>query len=160
MNRAETVFLLFVFGWCAAVVLTPLAVHGPGAIGVASEISYRVFGHVCHQWDSHSFHIAGAKLPVCIRCSMIYGTFFLACLAAVALRISAVESRRARMFLLFALLPMLIDVACDLTGFHQSNVITRIITGSIAGGSLGMILAPHCIEWLQMVLSHNHSGSV
>jgi len=40
----------------------------PGILGKVDALGYAV----CHQLDSHSFHIAGQELPLCARCTGMY----------------------------------------------------------------------------------------
>jgi uncharacterized membrane protein len=152
MTKAEYIFLLLLLLWCGAILLTPVAAQYGGIAGASAEVSYRVFGHVCHQWDSHSFHIAGRKLPVCIRCSMIYLSFLVGSLIAVLSNAKKLFSKNAKYVLLAVLSPLLLDVILNMAGIHQSTTLSRIVSGAIAGTGFSLVLAPVCIDVVHSLL--------
>jgi uncharacterized membrane protein len=145
MKPAQGILILVLL-WNAIIIATPLMAQRDGLTGAAASVSYRFFGHICHQDDARSFHLAHNKFPVCIRCFSIYTFFFVGgCLAAFSHRV------RRRIgspigVLIIALLPLSIDVALALTGLHQSTELTRIVTGGFAGIGLGLILVPLIAE--------------
>ena len=51
-----------------AMVFAWLYIAPPGILGKVDALGYAV----CHQLDSHSFHIAGQELPLCARCTGMY----------------------------------------------------------------------------------------
>lgn len=57
--------------WMAAIIAAPLVELG---------WIYTFFSMICHQYSERSFHLAGAALAVCIRCTSIYAGFFVALL--------------------------------------------------------------------------------
>ena len=147
------IFLILLFLWCAAILFTPLAAQYGGMPGAAAEVSYRIFGHVCHQWDSHSFHIAGKKLPVCVRCSMIYLSFLLGSFLVVLFNVKKMFSKNGKYILLAVLLPLLLDVFFDMAGIHQSTTLSRIVSGIIVGTGFSLVLAPVCIDVIHSLLT-------
>lgn len=61
-------------GWAAALFVAPsirAAADGPAASRLAA-MTYVAGAVVCHQRPERSFHIAGAQLPVCARCTALY----------------------------------------------------------------------------------------
>ena len=50
---------------------------GGGAVppGPAAAVAYLLGSQICHQIAERSFHLAGAQLPVCARCTGIYAGF-------------------------------------------------------------------------------------
>jgi uncharacterized membrane protein len=149
--------LTSVFLWCAVIAATPLLASYDGAATKAAFLSYQFFSRVCHQLDSHSFHLAGFKFAVCIRCSSIYASFFLGLLFfPIIKRTKIVDVHPARVLGL-SLLPMGIDVALDTLGIHESTTTTRGITGLIFGLALTIVLVPVLEELAEKFLSHMHT---
>jgi len=142
-----------VFFWCAAIVATPLLGSFGGSGANAASISYQFFSRVCHQLDSRSFHIAGGKFAVCIRCTSIYAAFFLGIVLFPALSRTGITAVSGRVILALSALPMALDVALDGIGLHESTVSTRVVTGALFGFALGIILAPLLEELLQKIFS-------
>jgi uncharacterized membrane protein len=52
----------------------------------------------------------------------------------------------AMRFFLFAVLPMVIDAALNITGIHTSTPMTRVITGALFGMSMPWFVIPIFIE--------------
>jgi len=124
------------FLWTSALLAAPVlsarhaapvfvaAVHGAG-------------GLVCHQRPERSFHVEGAQLPVCARCSGLYlsGT-----LGAVAAWIGFARSpRRARVLLALAALPTGITFAAEVAGFGLPSNAVRAIAALPLGGAAGWL---------------------
>ena len=55
--------------WLAAILLAPWVA---GLAEQASAGLYLVGSLICHQRPDRSFHLAGAQLPVCARCTGLY----------------------------------------------------------------------------------------
>ena len=144
-KRVYTIFLSLVAVWCGLIVAAPLLVSYAPSSGVASQV-YSLFSPICHQFDSRSFHLAGEKLGVCIRCSSIYFSFF-ASLALYPLfrRLEPVTVPRMQ-WLILAVTPMALDVMLNLTSIHRSTTLTSAISGIMFGGILPLFLFPPLVE--------------
>jgi len=94
-------------GWAILVVAAPYLAMLPGVGGDYLSASAYAFGAaVCHQRPERSFHLAGAQLPVCARCTGLYLSAALGILFAWARRpSSAAPFERWRTCLLWAALP-------------------------------------------------------
>jgi len=139
------------FLWCAAIAATPLLSSLGGAGAGAASLSYEFFSRVCHQLDSRSFHIAGYKMAVCIRCTSIYAAFFLSVLFSPMLSRTFLAAVPARVLLIASGLPMAVDVGLAALGIHESNVFTRMTSGALFGCALSIVLVPtldEVIGWL------------
>lgn len=127
--------------WCLGILVTPF-LHEAGPAGrEAAVVLTAWYGHVCHQFDSRSFHADGEKFPVCARCMSIYLAFFTGALVVPLLR----RSRRplpVRTILAVAVAPMVIDVLLDAAGLHGSNYTTRAISGAWFGLLSAIPLTP------------------
>jgi Predicted membrane protein len=146
------ILLAAVFFWCAAITATPFLASHDGAASVLASFSYRFFSHVCHQLDSRSFHVDGNKFAVCIRCFSIYTTFFLGIVFFPKIERTKLAAVSPRVLLAFSALPMAIDVALAGLGISESTVLTRIVTGSLFGLALSIILTPDLEEIVSTIL--------
>ncbi len=52
--------------WCLTIIGAPL---------FSAQPIYELFSRICHQIPERSWHLFGAQLPVCIRCTAIYAGF-------------------------------------------------------------------------------------
>jgi uncharacterized membrane protein len=140
--RTHLILLCAAAVWCGAILAAPAALAADGPVHSAGTMIYAFFSTVCHQWDSHSFHAFGHKLPVCIRCSAIYFGFF----AGVVLYpfIGAAIERRfgARTILAAAVAGMVIDVGCSMLGILDSSTASRLVTGGAFGILTAFVLTP------------------
>jgi uncharacterized membrane protein len=122
--------------WLAAIVLAPFALHDPRTMFPSSMV-YAGASLVCHQKPERSFHVAGAPMPVCARCTGLYlAGAIAACLAWAG---AASAPRRTRRVILFGAAPIAVTVALEWLGlWHPSNV-TRAISSLPLGAAAGWI---------------------
>lgn len=146
--------LTSVFLWCAAIVATPVLASFDGVAAKTAFLSYQFFSRVCHQLDSHSFHLAGLKFAVCVRCSSIYACFFLGLLFFPVIKRTMFLNAYPTRVLILSLVPMGIDVAFAIFGIHESTTMTRGVTGLIFGLALSILLVPVLEEFADKFLSH------
>ena len=159
MTKDTLSYTVLLFGtllWCTAIVVPPVVAFVEFPVTVVSQPLYSVFAKVCHQIDARSFHILGHKFAVCARCTSIYWGFF----TGVALYpiILRKPLTGAGGILLAAALPMAADVALDALSVHASTIGTRIITGSVFGVLLALVIAPVFVETLHEIFSPHHNG--
>ena len=138
------VLLVGAIVWAAAIPLAAYAASRPGAASSAYIFALAVYagGHVvCHQLGVRSFHLWGAALPVCARCTGIYvGAAATAC--AVFSRPAALvtpSSARTRRLLAAALVPTAITLLYEWT----TGVMPAHWIRALAGAPLGA-----AIVWL------------
>ena len=120
-RRPDAVLVAASALWMAAIVAAPL---------LELDWVYTFFSRICHQYPERSFHLAGATLAVCIRCTSIYAGFLIALVAGLgpsrrlllwAIGLTAVEVLIARLF---------IDLAA-------ARVLSGLLLGSGAAGCVG-----------------------
>jgi uncharacterized membrane protein len=142
-KRTYLVLLSLVVLWCGGILLAPaVSAITPGV----SSFLYSFYSPICHQTDARSFHLFGEKLAVCIRCSSIYGSFFLSLLAfAFTQRLSAPLVPK-RLWIMLAILPMVVDVLLNVFGIHVSTMLTRVVTGALFGSILPFYVVPPLLE--------------
>ena len=141
------------FLWCASIVAAPTLASLGGSFSLAASVLYDMFSRVCHQLDSRSFHVAGFKFGVCIRCTAIYFSFFLGTIAFPRIRRTKIAAMDSSLVLALSLIPMGIDVGLATFGIHESNPFTRMTTGTVFGFGLSVVLVPTLQETIDKVVS-------
>lgn len=110
-----------------------------------------LFGYaVCHQLPERSFHLGGAQLPLCARCS---GTFLGALLGLATLwlagrgRASGLPPARVLVVIPLFLLAWGVDGLNSFASFfpnapqlYAPNNLLRLITGMLAGVAVSLLL--------------------
>ncbi len=149
-KRVYTILVVLTGLWCLGILIAPaLQVSHP----VVASIVYSAYSPICHQIDSHCFHLFDAKWGVCIRCSAIYFSFFLSLLLYPFFRRLSSPSFPGRWWIALAVTPMVIDVFLSFTGFHPSTPLTRMITGALFGMVLPLYILPPLLEGVAQLRS-------
>ncbi len=147
------ILLAAAFLWCTLIVAVPMLSSFGGKSALAASFFYEMFSRVCHQIDSRSFHIAGFKFGVCIRCTAIYTSFLCGMFVFPLLKKTAIALQKSSFILVISLIPMGIDVGFAALGIHESNVFTRMTTGALFGFALSIALVPTLEEVTGQFLS-------
>ena len=147
--------------WCVAIAATPLLASFGGFGSSLAAFSYDLFSRVCHQLESRSFHLAGHKFAVCIRCFMIYFSFFVGIVISRLINRTRIAAISPSLLLSASLLPMALDVGLSVLGIRESTTASRVVTGTLFGLSLSVVLLPvleevsaSCIRFIITLLSH------
>ena len=142
--------------WAVMLVATPYLLahdHREGvAAGVAAAI-YVVGGVVCHQQPTRSFSLWDTQMPVCARCSGLYGLAPLGIVLALGSGEPRADSRRSaersrtgwstralRMVLLLAAVPTLATVGGELIGFLHPSNLARAVSAVPLGVSVPWVV--------------------
>lgn len=146
MKRELNILIALISIWCGMILLAPLTAGDGGVFGVVSQFLYRLFHSICHQFDSHSFHLHGHKFGVCIRCTAIYSSFLT---GFILFRMS--ETFRLKKFdplhsLIIACLPMCLDVMLSIFTPYESTTASRLITGGWFGCGVSIVLRDSLVE--------------
>ena len=124
--------------WTASLVVAAYAASHAGAGAAArliATVDYAVGSIVCHQRPERSFHLWGAQLPVCARCTGIYAGAIAGALLPLRGRIG-----RAGWFLALAASPALASLAYEwIAGSTPSNMV-RAATGVLLGAAVMIVL--------------------
>jgi uncharacterized membrane protein len=129
--------------WATAIPLAAFAASRPAASSVIYGFALAVYaiGHiVCHQLPARSFHVWGASLPVCARCTGIYlgaaGT-------AIALAFTRPIRLDARLLLFISFLPTAATLIFEwTTGLPPGNWIRALAglpLGAAVAWAIGMV---------------------
>jgi uncharacterized membrane protein len=150
---SRRILLAGAFFWCVLIVAAPLLASFGGRSALTASYLYEIFSRVCHQLDSHSYHIAGFKFGVCIRCTAIYASFFGGMILFPLLKRTTIALQKSSSILMISLIPMGVDVGLAAFGIHESNVFTRMATGMLFGFALSIVLMPILEEVTGQLLS-------
>lgn len=145
--------MIFFSLWALLVLLAPLTLPTgsvvdlsghPGSLDNADPIGdmnpfaatiYLLGDVYCHQIVERSFFINGNEMPFCARDIGIFLGLVIGMILVIAL------SPRFNLLILAALvIPLLIDGGVQYAGFHESDNLTRLITGLMAGMGCSYIL--------------------
>jgi uncharacterized membrane protein len=156
MKKSLNILIAGVAVWCAGIILAPIITFVYPTGHAAADILYRVYGVVCHQIDTHSFHINNHSFAVCIRCTAIYFGFLI---AVLGIRFSlTVYNKKYNpiVVLLCSSVPMLLDVVCSFTPFYEITTLSRSITGVIFGIGMALLLHRSLTETISSLIPSNH----
>ena len=114
----------------ASLACTWLIAHG-------ASMRWRLPFHLlCHGIPERCLHIWGVPMPICARCTAIYGGLILS--FVVFLILPRMKESVARMVLYAALVPMAVDGLTQLAGLRLSTNPLRVETGLLAGVAFGV----------------------
>lgn len=99
----------------------------------------------CHQEAARSFQMGGTQLLACSRCTAIFAGALSG--VAVAPILGLVQKVRflPRWVLLAGAAPMALDAGLGILGLWDPTMITRTVTGALAGLSAALLLVPASI---------------
>jgi uncharacterized membrane protein len=136
--------------WAGVIPLAALAAGSANGASVLYAFAIGVYGigHViCHQLPVRSFHLWGAALPVCARCTGIYvGAAVTALLISVRPVRTTPSAASARRLLIAALFPTALTLAYEwTTGVMPANWI-RALAGMPLGAAVIWLLGSASLE--------------
>lgn len=135
--------------WAAAIWAAPgLGTLTSWTAPVAGTI-YLIGSLICHQLPQRSFHLAGAQLPVCARCT---GLYLGAAIGVASLRLwtwivqrppayQRIDGGQAARLLLVASLPTCLTLATAAIGWWDPSNAIRFTTALPLGAVAGAVLA-------------------
>ena len=129
--------------WAVLVVAAPWLATVPAVGGTYLSASAYGFGAlVCHQRPERSFHLAGAQLPVCARCTGLYLSAAVGILFAWARRRSSpVPFANWRACLLWAALPTAATLLFEWWRPSGASGAVRAVAAVPLGAAAGALLA-------------------
>lgn len=130
-------------GWGAVLLAAPFAItHHPPADGqfVAGTATYVVSSALCHQQAARSFSAWGVQLPVCARCSGLYGGAALAALGVLMTLVAgarpSLPHRTARTLILVAAVPTVASFVTEIGGVVDPGNVGRALAGLPLGAAV------------------------
>lgn len=130
-----------------SVVWLALLLIAPVALPPIALTAYAFGSLVCHQIADRSFHLDGAQMAVCARCTGIYAGAAAALLGFTGIawrrprwlgRI-AVPLPRRRLWLMSAALPVGVSVVLEQLGMWYPSNVTRAATGVVLGVGVALV---------------------
>ncbi len=126
-------------------IISALIVLAPYLASIGSPIAgyiYLILKPTCHQMAHRSFFLRGHQFAVCARCTGIWFSMMaFGYIATILLYARKLRQLRLKWFFV-AITPLAVDGIIQFIGFHESNNITRLITGSAAGIAVVWFLYP------------------
>jgi uncharacterized membrane protein len=122
--------------------LTPVLAY-LGIEPLAGQI-FRAYHSICEQIPSHAFFILGHQVALCARNFSLYASLWAGTMIFRFLR-GRIRPLPFPLVLLF-LLPMALDGGTQMMGWHESNVVLRIITGTLFGLGICWFALPYIQE--------------
>jgi uncharacterized membrane protein len=153
MSRFRIAFTMASVVWMATIPLAAVAA-GSAAFNASAAcrgfalIAYAIGALVCHQRPERSFHLLGAQLPVCARCTGVYAGAALTAIYAVLSR-GGSEGRRpaggiapsvARRLLIVGLAPTAVTVLLEWITGHMPAQAIRAWSGVPLGAAVAWIV--------------------
>ena len=131
--------------WCLGFSVGPAAERTL----IGTDSSVHLYETICHQDAARSFSWFGVQWAVCHRCSAIYLSFAL--VAAVVLYRGHLSLDRvpSSIVLSVLLMPVAVDGTLDLLGIRSADIVSRILTGALAGGVLAVAIIPILFDALR-----------
>jgi uncharacterized membrane protein len=129
--------------WALLILVAPwLASGGRGAVWLSAAV-YWLGALVCHQRPERSFHLAGAQLPVCARCTGLYVSGALGVILAWWRVRPAASTRMTawRVPLVLATLPTVVTLVVEWGWPAATSKAVRAIAAVPAGVVAGLLLA-------------------
>jgi uncharacterized membrane protein len=125
--------------WLTLILLSPVALAS-GRLSPLTMAVYHAGSLVCHQRPERSFHLAGAKLPVCARCFGLYLSGAVGLMIASRRR-GSISAATSRLLLVLAALPIATTVALEWLGLIHTTNIVRMLTGLPLGFAAAVVIA-------------------
>lgn len=139
--------------WSLLVLSAPFlgspAARGTGGLGL-SLVAYLAGNLVCHQQPARSFHLAGAPLPVCARCTGVYlscagglmlGAFLFGWLPRHRAQRPDRDAVRWRLVLGLCAVPMALSLALEWAGVWAGTNQWRAVSAVPLGLAVGALVA-------------------
>ena len=111
---------------------------------------YEMFGRVCHQIPERAFYIEGHPFAVCARCTGIYVGFGVGVLIYPLVRSLSRGDAPERRWLLFAVIPTVLDFALGLFNLLENTHLSRTLTGTLLGAVVAFYVVPGLMDLSRM----------
>lgn len=108
------------------------------------ESLHDAMGWFCHQLPERSLMVEGMQLPLCARCTGLYGGFALGLLCQVGAGHAGVQfASRVRAIAVLALAVLVLQGAGERWAGMNSTNPTRLLLGLAGGTALSVLLVPY-----------------
>jgi len=104
---------------------------------------FAAFHVSCDQIPAHSLYIGGHQVCLCSRCMALYGSIFS---FSIFYRFNRHLKALPWQIIVLLLLPMALDGGTQLFGWRESNLLLRLLTGSLFGLGIAWFAFPYVQE--------------
>jgi uncharacterized membrane protein len=130
------------------IVIAPVALaHGYNS---SACVLYEMFRHVCHQIPERGVYLEGHPFAVCARCTGIYFGFAAGVLLYPLVRSLKRGDAPARVWLLIALVPTLLDFTLGVFHLLDNTHLSRSLTGALLGAVAAFYVVPGLMDLSRM----------
>jgi uncharacterized membrane protein len=130
--------------WTLALPFAPFLVSHAArpSLYAFAAVVYAIGTVVCHQRPERSFHLWGAQLPVCARCTGIYLAAAMTSVVGTAAGqgLTVVRPRTSRLIVFAAAIPTLATLGFEWTTGHTPSNMTRALAGVPLGAAVAWIV--------------------
>jgi uncharacterized membrane protein len=133
-------------GWLAAILLGTFLASRPSVGTAAYALSlaiYQTGALVCHQLSERSFYLWGRQMPVCARCTGLYGGAALAAAVALTGRVERIRGQlwnRSKVVLSAAAVPTAMTLLYEWTTGAMPSHWVRALTALPLGAAVMLIV--------------------
>jgi uncharacterized membrane protein len=134
-------------GWALAIGFAPVLADSSRVGAILASLAYIAGSILCHQLPDRSFHMLGAQLPVCARCTGLYLGGALGAGAWLIRRrfqpkpIAAIDPKRAAYTLAIASAPTALTVMTAAAGIWDLSNVGRAALALPLGLAAGAVIA-------------------
>lgn len=111
-----------------------------------AQAIYQAFSPLCHQLPERSFYVAGHVFAVCARCTGLYTGLAAGVLLFPLVRRLRRTDAPARLWLLIAAVPTVLDFSLGFLGIWSNTHLSRFITGALLGAVASFFIVPGLID--------------
>lgn len=118
---------------------------------------HQAFSELCHQIPERSLWISNQPMAVCSRCLGIYCSFLLGwMLLPAASKWGLKANISLKKMILYAVILNFIDIGGNLLGFWQNTLVSRLLLGSLIGGTVAFLFLGSFFNRTINITEHHH----
>jgi uncharacterized membrane protein len=144
-RSAALLFAMALVVWCLGFSVAPVF----ETLAFGESPTDALYASVCHQNPERSFDWFGVSWGVCHRCSAIYLSFMLTALILIGRNKTQRSTLPTPRIIAALLAPVVLDALTDLLGLRDADIVSRIVTGTLSGVVLALVVTPLLFDALE-----------